>query len=207
MVRVCKHCELHFEVDDKPKGWMANHSRWCKSNPKRTSYTNSNDMSKARAAISPDSIEKRRKSISDAHKKGNYDHVNRKTFLGRKHSAESIQKMKQAALNSKHRRLRRGIVNYNGIMLDSSWELALAKRLDTLNIKWTRPDPIPWIDQHGICHNYFPDFYLPDYNLYLDPKNKRARYVQREKINFLLAQYCNICIINTLDECLNFNIG
>lgn len=204
MLRVCKHCNLQFETADKPKGWMANHSRWCNSNPKRDDYIN--NMSKVRDAITCDSLEKRSKSIKEAHKRGSYDHVDHKTFLGKKHTAESKQKIKQGALNSNHRRLRRGIVEYKGIMLDSSWELALAKRLDALDIKWIRPDPVPWIDEGGVCHNYFPDFYLPDYDLYLDPKNPHAIKVQINKLTLLLKQYSNIRIISSLSECEEFNI-
>lgn len=28
-----------------------------------------------------------------------------------------------------------------------------------------------WFDWRGKIHRYFPDFYLPDYDVYLDPKN------------------------------------
>lgn len=204
MLRQCKHCGQQFQTADKPKGWMANHSRWCDLNPKRDGYVSA--ISKARAAITSESLEKRRQGIKDAHKRGSYDHVDHKTFLGRKHSAESKQKIKQGALNSSHRRLRRGIIEYKGIMLDSSWELALAKRLDALDIKWIRPDPVPWIDEGGVCHNYFPDFYLPDYDLYLDPKNPHAIKVQTNKLILLLKQYSNIRIISSLSECEEFNI-
>lgn len=38
---VCKHCHKEFDTADKPKGWMANHSRWCTENPKRKSYGSS----------------------------------------------------------------------------------------------------------------------------------------------------------------------
>lgn len=34
----CKHCNQSFDISDKPKGFMANHSRWCDKNPKRNSY-------------------------------------------------------------------------------------------------------------------------------------------------------------------------
>jgi len=38
----CKHCQVIFDISDKPKGWMANHSRWCDNNPKRQSYNTDN---------------------------------------------------------------------------------------------------------------------------------------------------------------------
>jgi hypothetical protein len=47
-IRKCKHCNNEFDISDKPKGWMANHTRWCDKNPKRKDY--SNDMAKVRAS-------------------------------------------------------------------------------------------------------------------------------------------------------------
>lgn len=93
---------------------------------------------------------------------------------------------------------------YNGVSLDSSWELALAIRLDEINVKWIRPKPIGWFDSGGVRHNYFPDFYLSEYDLYLDPKNPFAVKVQREKLNILMEQYDNIIIIKSLEECENY---
>lgn len=34
----CKYCHKIFYLEDKSKGWMANHSRWCDLNPKRNDY-------------------------------------------------------------------------------------------------------------------------------------------------------------------------
>jgi very-short-patch-repair endonuclease len=38
MIKICQHCKNFFDVSDKPKGWIANHSRWCKENPKLQEY-------------------------------------------------------------------------------------------------------------------------------------------------------------------------
>lgn len=114
--------------------------------------------------------------------------------------------MSISALASNHRRLKKGVLYYKGILLDSSWELALAKRLDFLNIEWIRPDPIKWKDDEGIIHNYFPDFYLPKYDLYLDPKNPAAYNSQKEKIDCLKKQLTNLIILVTLDECKTYGL-
>lgn len=37
----CQHCHIQFNLEDKPKGWMANHSRWCDKNPHLKEYKNS----------------------------------------------------------------------------------------------------------------------------------------------------------------------
>lgn len=61
------------------------------------------------------------------------------------------------------------------VLLESTWEFDLATWLDEQGIVWLRPAFIPWYDQ--ICEKdriYYPDFYLPEFNLYLDPKNPTA---------------------------------
>ena len=58
------------------------------------------------------------------------------------------------------------------VNLDSSYERKLAKLFDDNNIRWIRPKPLDWYSTDGIKHHYFPDFYLVDYDVYLDPKNE-----------------------------------
>jgi hypothetical protein len=198
----CKYCNLEF--DNWNPSQIANHSRWCEKNPKHDQYIL--DSAKARNGITEESRKKQAVGISRAHKEGRYSHCNRKTFLGRKHTEETKQHLREKALASPHRRLRKGIVEYNGIMLDSSWELELAKRLDELKIAWIRPDPISWVDDAGVYHNYFPDFYLTEHDLFLDPKNPQAIKVQQKKLNCLLKQYKNIVIIDTLEKCKEFRL-
>lgn len=60
--------------------------------------------------------------------------------------------------------------DYNGIKLDSSYELILAQDLDKNNIKWERPKPLLY-KLNGEEHRYYPDFFLPDYNVFVDTKN------------------------------------
>lgn len=59
---------------------------------------------------------------------------------------------------------------YKGIRLDSSYEVAFAQDLDKNNIKWERPEPLLY-KLNGEEHRYYPDFFLPDYNVYVDTKN------------------------------------
>jgi len=154
----CEHCVQKFDLSDKTKGWMANHVRWCIKNPKRSQYKNY-------GAKQLNTIEARKKAIEkikDAHRRGAYTASNllKKGKSGVKHTDKSKKIMSQKALASPHRRLQRKLLYYNGIMMDSSWEIALARRLDSLNIKWIRPKPIQWTDDSNYKHNYFPDFYL-----------------------------------------------
>lgn len=214
-IRNCKHCNNDFDITDKPKGWMANHSRWCESNPKRKEYISElkNTSSKSRIHLMNESRKNtgRTNQFTAARIDGRpvpESAMKNKsgTFLGKTHSDETKDKIRKKALESTHRRLKKNVIEYNGVLLDSSWELELAKRLDELGIEWIRPDPIPWTDKEGITHNYFPDFYLPEYNKYIDPKNPHAAEVQKEKLKVLLEQYDNIVILDSIEKCKNFVI-
>lgn len=202
----CKYCGTTFETKDKSAGWVANHVRWCHLNPKRKEYASNLSQRARQKAISPEAREKANEKIKKLWKEGRYSNVKHNHFLGKKHSQETKDIMSKKARASKHRRLRRKMIEYNGVLLDSTWEYELAKRLDEKNIKWIRPDPIKWIDDNGLDHNYFPDFYLVDYDLYIDPKNKHAYKVQKDKIKILLTQIKNLVILTSLDECKGFDI-
>lgn len=62
-------------------------------------------------------------------------------------------------------------IDYNGKKLGSSYELKLAQSLDEHSIKWDICKRFNYIDPFGKARTYTPDFFLPDYNVYLDPKN------------------------------------
>lgn len=68
---------------------------------------------------------------------------------------------------------------YKGIEMDSSWEVSIAKHLDKLGIEWTRPAPL------NFDFKYYPDFYLPEYNVYLDPKNPLRIEQQKERLDII----------------------
>lgn len=59
---------------------------------------------------------------------------------------------------------------YKSIKLDSSWELIVAKYLDSLNIKWIRNKNSFNYEWDNKIHKYFPDFYLVDYDYYIEVK-------------------------------------
>ena len=91
--------------------------------------------------------------------------------VGHPHTPESKQKLREHALRNGlggfH--MRRGIY-YNGIKLDSSYEVLLAEDFDKNNVRWIRPTRFLY-RINDVDHYYTPDFYLPDYDVYLDPKN------------------------------------
>lgn len=89
---------------------------------------------------------------------------------------------------------------YNGIKFDSGWEVTVAKWLDLNNFDWIRPtEPISY-SINGIDKNYYPDFYLPKFGIYLDPKNHIVSEKQKEKVEYF-SKFDNF-IIGDLDYIL-----
>jgi len=126
-----------------------------------------------------------------------------KSFEGKHHTDKHKQRMREVAferhLGGWHTSK---TIEYKGIKLDSTYELDVAKNLDENQIKWERPKYLLWKDQNGLEHRYYPDFYLPEYNVYLDPKNdylinnesKRYGITDTEKIK-IVEQQNNVKII------------
>lgn len=201
----CIHCKK--EIEGLSTSNKANHSRWCLENPKRHTYGKNG----CKQMNTEEAISKRITGIKKAWADGKYNEVNH-SHPGWKHSEETKQHLREKALASTHRRLVRSIREYvrkdgTVVMLDSSWEEALAKRLDETGVEWVRPkEPIPYISSDGKTHNYFPDFYLCEYDVFLDPKNPYSVTAQKEKLDIIQKQMPNLKIIKTLEECMKFNI-
>jgi hypothetical protein len=73
------------------------------------------------------------------------------------------------------------------VVLQSSYELRCSEILNNLKINWIRPKHLKWCD--GL-KKYFADFYLPDYNIYLDPKNNYKAKLDKEKIESVIKENC-----------------
>ena len=67
--------------------------------------------------------------------------------------------------------------------LQSSHEMAVAEWLNARNIKWKREGCFFYNDRR-----YFPDFYLPESDTYLDVKNEYLIKVDEDKINSVRQQ-------------------
>lgn len=78
---------------------------------------------------------------------------------------------------------------YNGIVLDGKWELEVAKYLDKNQIKWERPNNGFEYYWNNSIHIYYPDFYLPEYNYYIEVKGfQRDRDIYKWKsVNNLIV--------------------
>lgn len=73
---------------------------------------------------------------------------------------------------------------YKGVSMDSSWEVKVAEWLDAHDIRWVRDRKmcLIWIDEKGNPRRYHPDFFLPDWGVYVEPKNQHLIEKDRFKI-------------------------
>lgn len=94
---------------------------------------------------------------------------------------------------------------FDGFKFKGTWELKVAKFLKEHNIKYTnkiKPIPYEW---EGSEHLYFPDFYLPTYDFYIEVKGyKRDRDLCKWKAleNLVVLEKDEIsdlsCLLNKL---------
>jgi hypothetical protein len=90
------------------------------------------------------------------------------------------------------------------VFLDSSWEQKLAKSLEEHKIEWERPS----FFKLSNGKRYTPDFYLPKYNLYLDPKaNAREdKYLHSiSKIKMFEKEFNVTCLVISNQKDLTWN--
>jgi len=81
------------------------------------------------------------------------------------------------------------------VYLESSYEYEVAKELDKNKINWKRPKPLDWDGK-----KYYADFYLVEFNTYLDPKNDFLILRDEEKIEKVKEQNNVNILILTKDE-------
>lgn len=119
----------------------------------------------------------------------------RRTKPGRKTCSKECQVHASTGhrtyINGKRKNIYYQTISGETVLLESSWELEIAQFLDENKFQWIRPKYIKWIDSTGKQRNYYPDFYLPEYDLYLDPKNPYAMKQDTEKMS-TISQKVNI---------------
>lgn len=81
-------------------------------------------------------------------------------------------------------------VEYKGVLLDSQWEVDLAIWLDQNGIIWERPNKGFEYDYKGKKHIYYPDFYLPQLNIYVEVKGYK-----REKDEYKWKSLNNLIVV------------
>lgn len=80
-------------------------------------------------------------------------------------------------------------------VLQSSYEFLCSNLLNELNIKWCRPSGLKYDGRW-----YFADFFLPEFNLYLDPKNDYKMKLDEQKIQKVSEQNgINVIVLSKKD--------
>lgn len=90
------------------------------------------------------------------------------------------------------------------VFLESSYEFKVAEELDKNGIKWNRPSKkdamVYQYPEENKIRRYFPDFYLPEYDVYLDPKNNYRIRQDMRKIRLVSQKYKVRVIILPSDQ-------
>jgi len=90
---------------------------------------------------------------------------------------------------AKHSKYSKNIEYKPGIILESSFEVRTAEILDLLNVEWIKVRKGYVWNDCGKQRRYIPDFYLPNYDLFLDPKNDYL--IKKDKVKIDSAMQLN----------------
>lgn len=163
----CKFCEKICKNDNS----LRNHERLCKLNPNRQftpfqSKEFQKNRKKSNQYISAKENGEQYSLSEETRKKMSENGKNRT------HTEETKQKLsKKAKENGLGGVTQSRWIKYKGKTLGSSYELELAKDLDINSIEWDTCSRFKYIDLEGKERSYTPDIYLPEFDIYLDPKN------------------------------------
>lgn len=128
-----------------------------------------------------------------------YSRIGKSTITptGRKKLA-NLAKVRNLGGHTSKRKLKYVLLDGSYVYLQSGYEIKYATFLDDNNIRWNRPPPLNWVDDEGIEHKYYPDFYLLDYNVFVDTKNDYLIIKDAEKISRVVEQ--NKVVIKVLSQ-------
>ena len=201
----CKYCGREC----KNQNSLRNHERLCKANPNRqilvsnfikynekrklenikgtNQYIKAKELGLQKPTISQETREKLAKS-----------------WKGKKHTNEEKRKisegMKRAvrehpeSYSSCNVNGRVKIHIYKGIKLNGLWELEVAKYFDDKNIKWERPIKGFEYVWNNDTHIYYPDFYLPELDVYVEVKG-----LKRDRDEYKWKSVPNLIIITSTE--------
>jgi predicted nuclease of restriction endonuclease-like RecB superfamily len=88
------------------------------------------------------------------------------------------------------------------VRMDSTWEVAMAQRLEELGVTWIRDDTLnlEYLTRAGRKRKYIPDFYLPDYDLYIEVKGYWTDYARYKMKAVQERNPVRILILESLPE-------
>ncbi len=180
----CQFCKKYI----KNKGALANHEKYyCEKNPDKkfidnfaeyrskvksgelkpsNQYIKAKELGLPKPKISDETIEKiREASIKNSHIFKTEEYRKRKSEIMRqvvKDNPESYSSSNVCGRVKKYK--------FDGRWLTGTWELEVAKSLKKHGINWINEIEGIEYEWNGNTHLYFPDFYLTDYNMYVEVK-------------------------------------
>jgi predicted nuclease of restriction endonuclease-like RecB superfamily len=92
------------------------------------------------------------------------------------------------------------------VSMDSTWEVACAKRLDELGVRWIRNPSLKlkYTTRGRRARNYIPDFYLPDHDVYIEVKGYWTDAARHKMKDVLERNPVQIIILESLEEICSF---
>ncbi len=158
---VCTFCEKQMVNKSSYK----NHSQRCKENPHRV-------VQRGMAGKIPWIKGKCKDNCDILAKTALENSIKLKGKIGRKWTQEEKNKLSAHARSHGYGGVKQSQKTlYKGVLLESSYEVAVAMSLDAYFVEWEKPGRFNYIDCYGKNRTYRPDLYLPKYDIYLDPKN------------------------------------
>ena len=94
------------------------------------------------------------------------------------------------------------------VSMDSTWEVACAKHLDELGIRWIRNPSmkLKYTTRGRRARNYIPDFYLPDHDVYIEVKGYWTDAAKHKMNDVQARNPVRIIILESLEEIENVSL-
>lgn len=194
-IRVCAFCNQNYT--------QSNHQPYCKQNPNKKTRITSNQHKKAKERGEKIVVsDETRKKISNA-------------GLGRKHSEASIIKMRAAMQKAVkdypdsyaggYNRYRvKAVTCSNGFVVIGKWEQTFVEFCISNNIEIQQPNTGFSYEWNGSTRTYFPDFYLPQLDQWVEIKGYETE-IDRAKWDSLIKVHMKSLIVIKQKEIKNLD--
>lgn len=128
-------------------------------------------------------------------------------FKGRKHSGETRNKISLSQAGN-NRGGRCKWFEVNGIKVQGTWERDFAIKLSEFGIKWQKVKSFTeqYVDDQGVTRRYTPDFYLEDFDIFIELKGYWWGNDKR-KMEIILSSTKSKIIVIEKDEYKRFIQG
>lgn len=195
---ICQFCGRNFTT----KTGNSNHEIQCDSNPNRIFRKTNSSWNKNLTKENDVRIQEHAKKLSEKYLSGE---LKVKGFYSYEYRQSEQYKLNCAKGGGFKEGSGRGKKTYyhniegEEFLLRSSYELKVAKYLNSLNILWCQPKYIQY-NLNNKIFKYYGDFYLPYYNIIIETKNEYLLSIQQDKMNAVrIESNCPIVILTNKD--------